>query len=209
MSTSTSSSPRVTHTYPLPSFVRTSVMIRPSSFSRRSRTGSSTSPSDCLTDSYPGYFKRTVLIPTPTKITDPLKKDVDRDHHGHDDDDDDHRNHHHHHNNNNSSSSSNHNETKNAVLVVAFGSAPGEPNWGGVLRRVKEALVTAVPGTYIPIYTHIYPYIYSHPDLDPHPHPDLHPDSHPDLTPAPRSTPTPSNPDLTPRSYTHTHIFVR
>ena len=193
MSTSTSSSPRVTHTYPLPSFVRTSVMIRPSSFSRRSRTGSSTSPSDCLTDSYPGYFKRTVLIPTPTKITDPLKKDVDRDHHGHDDDDDDHRNHHHHNNNNNnSSSSSNHNETKNAVLVVAFGSAPGEPNWGGVLRRVKEALVTAVPGTYIPIYTHIYPYIPIY-----------------ILTPRSRSTPTPrSTPRFTPRSYTCTQIYT-
>ena len=193
MSTSTSSSPRVTHTYPLPSFVRTSVMIRPSSFSRRSRTGSSTSPSDCLTDSYPGYFKRTVLIPTPTKITDPLKKDVDRDHHGHDDDDDDHRNHHHHNNNNNrSSSSSNHNETKNAVLVVAFGSAPGEPNWGGVLRRVKEALVTAVPGTYIPIYPHIYPYIPIY-----------------ILTPRSRSTPTPrSTPRFTPRSYTCTQIYT-
>jgi hypothetical protein len=34
---------------------------------------------------------------------------------------------------------SSHGNADDCVLVVAFGSAPGLPNWGGVMRQVSAA----------------------------------------------------------------------
>jgi Leucine-rich repeat (LRR) protein len=43
-------------------------------------------------------------------------------------------------------------DTDGKVLVIAFGSAPGVPNWGGALRRVREAAETAAEADFDVLY---------------------------------------------------------